>query len=183
MTELIERLENCMEISKGVSDPTVTLTVKFVEAIRDALLGLRAAGEEQCAYCKQWFPKPVGLHHTQKECATAPPASAPEAVCNIAVVRYSGSGKSSVICSTPAEAHAAVSTFFAEPATAHGERQEVADKLREAKCCPAGAGIDNGLCLQEVHWGKRCAQDCNAADDCLPLNHSPLAPEPAKESK
>lgn len=23
---------------------------------------------EQCSFCKEWFPKPVSLHHSQDEC-------------------------------------------------------------------------------------------------------------------
>lgn len=24
--------------------------------------------EEQCGYCKEWYPKPVSLYHTDEEC-------------------------------------------------------------------------------------------------------------------
>lgn len=24
--------------------------------------------QEQCAYCKEWYPKPVSYHHTDDEC-------------------------------------------------------------------------------------------------------------------
>lgn len=24
--------------------------------------------EQQCHYCKHWFPSPVSLHHDEKEC-------------------------------------------------------------------------------------------------------------------
>lgn len=32
--------------------------------------------QEQCHYCKQWFPSPVGLHHTQEECSNSTSAEA-----------------------------------------------------------------------------------------------------------
>jgi hypothetical protein len=24
--------------------------------------------QEQCSYCKEWYPKPVSLYHTDEEC-------------------------------------------------------------------------------------------------------------------
>ena len=41
-----------------------------------------AATQEQCAYCKGWFLRPVSLHHDQAECdelqhRMMPPAAAP----------------------------------------------------------------------------------------------------------
>jgi hypothetical protein len=30
-----------------------------------------ASKQEQCYYCKQWYPKPVEYHHTEAECAEA----------------------------------------------------------------------------------------------------------------
>lgn len=24
--------------------------------------------QEQCFYCKEWYPKPVSLHHSEEEC-------------------------------------------------------------------------------------------------------------------
>lgn len=26
--------------------------------------------EQQCHYCKEWYPKPVSLHHAEDECLT-----------------------------------------------------------------------------------------------------------------
>ena len=28
----------------------------------------RAAEQEQCFYCKQWYPKPVSYHHSEDDC-------------------------------------------------------------------------------------------------------------------
>jgi hypothetical protein len=41
-------------------------------ALDKARLDAETEGQEQCAYCWNWFPKPISYHHSEEECAATP---------------------------------------------------------------------------------------------------------------
>lgn len=83
--EAIQQLLDAFHVQHRRGEPPTL--AKFLAL---ALAGLPE--QEQCSFCKEWYPKPVSLHHSQEECDAnqkAPPEAAvaealiPEAVCYV----------------------------------------------------------------------------------------------------
>ena len=58
------------EMKKCFKTSNQKLQQDFTDSINKFGAGLNQDQQEQCHYCKNYFPAPVSLHHSQDECSS-----------------------------------------------------------------------------------------------------------------
>lgn len=133
--------------------------------------------QEQCSYCRQYYPKPVSLHHTTEECSKN---QHPRQLIGTCILCQSGvySGEPH-ICAGRIKALTQAATQL----TASSERlRQLAEKWREiASTLESGYQLDHGAKGAKARESARVRKDCvNELEAALAASPQPNEkPEPS----